>query len=52
MTAKQLLHSIEECREKMIDLASYSSMLDIRVIEASTKLDILINEYINLTKKQ
>ncbi|PLT33612.1 aspartyl-phosphate phosphatase Spo0E family protein [Bacillus sp. V5-8f] len=52
MTAEQLLRNIEECRERMIDLASYSSMVDHQVVEASTELDKLINQYIYLTKKQ
>lgn len=52
MTAEQLLRSIEECREKMISLASYSSsMIDHKVIEASTELDLLINQYLHLSEK-
>lgn len=53
MTAEQLLRSIEECREKMISLASYSSsMIDHKVIEASTELDLLINQYLHLSEKR
>ncbi|CAH0347766.1 aspartyl-phosphate phosphatase Spo0E family protein [Bacillus sp. CECT 9360] len=53
MTAEQLLRNIEECREKMINQASYtSSMIDHKVIEASTELDLLINQYLHLTEKR
>jgi hypothetical protein len=52
MTAEQLLRNIEEYREKMIDLAAFSSMVDHQVIEASTELDMLIYQYLHLTQKQ
>ncbi|RFU61059.1 aspartyl-phosphate phosphatase Spo0E family protein [Peribacillus glennii] len=52
MTTEQLLRNIEECRERMIDLASYTSMADHEVVKASTELDRLINQYFHLTKKQ
>ncbi|RFU61461.1 aspartyl-phosphate phosphatase Spo0E family protein [Bacillus sp. V59.32b] len=53
MTAEQLLRNIEECRERMINLASYSSsMIDHKVIEASTELDMLINQYLHLSEKR
>ncbi|MDQ0220151.1 aspartyl-phosphate phosphatase Spo0E family protein [Peribacillus cavernae] len=52
MTTEQLLRNIEECRERMIHLASYSTMDNHRVVEASTELDQLINQYLHLTKKQ
>jgi hypothetical protein len=50
MVAEQLRHMIEEYRQKMIDLACDSSMLDTKVIEASIELDALINKYLMLTK--
>jgi hypothetical protein len=51
MTVEQLLRNIEECRRRMIHLASYSTMIDKQVVDASTELDILINKYYRLTKK-
>ncbi|RFU69969.1 aspartyl-phosphate phosphatase Spo0E family protein [Peribacillus saganii] len=48
----QLLKNIEECREKMITLATHSSMADDKVVEASTKLDTLLNKYFTLTSKE
>ncbi|PLS15805.1 hypothetical protein CVD28_20020 [Bacillus sp. M6-12] len=47
----ELLKNIEECREEMIVLATHSSMVDDRVVEASSKLDYLLNEYFSLTSK-
>ncbi|MFD0051796.1 Spo0E family sporulation regulatory protein-aspartic acid phosphatase [Actinomycetes bacterium NPDC127524] len=52
MTAKQLLHHIEECRQRMIHLALSSSRIDTQVVKASTELDQLINQYYRITKKQ
>ncbi|MGE7768736.1 Spo0E family sporulation regulatory protein-aspartic acid phosphatase [Peribacillus sp. NPDC096540] len=50
MTAEQILDHIELYRQKMIILASRSSMVDNEVIEVSIKLDVLINQYFHLTK--
>lgn len=50
MTAEQILDHIELYRQKMIILASRSSMADNEVIEVSSKLDVLINQYFHLTK--
>ncbi|MGE7604501.1 Spo0E family sporulation regulatory protein-aspartic acid phosphatase [Peribacillus sp. NPDC097675] len=50
MTAEQILDHIEHYRQKMIILASHSSMIDNEVIEVSSKLDILMNQYFHLTK--
>ncbi|WP_409305878.1 aspartyl-phosphate phosphatase Spo0E family protein [Peribacillus sp. SCS-155] len=52
MTGENLLNRIEESRRKMINLASYSSMIDKQVVEASTELDKLIIKYFDLSKKQ
>ncbi|MGW6300691.1 Spo0E family sporulation regulatory protein-aspartic acid phosphatase [Peribacillus butanolivorans] len=50
MTAEQVLDHIELYRQKMIILAYGSSMVDNEVIEVSSKLDVLINQYFRLTK--
>ncbi|WP_285769192.1 aspartyl-phosphate phosphatase Spo0E family protein [Peribacillus sp. SI8-4] len=50
MTAEQILDHIEQYRQKMMILASRSSMVDNEVVEVSSKLDILINQYLHLTK--
>ncbi|MFJ7367360.1 Spo0E family sporulation regulatory protein-aspartic acid phosphatase [Peribacillus frigoritolerans] len=50
MSAEQILDHIEQCRQKMIFLASRSSMVDNEVVEVSSKLDSLIIQYIHLTK--
>ncbi|MGE6379763.1 aspartyl-phosphate phosphatase Spo0E family protein [Peribacillus muralis] len=50
MTAEQILDHIEQYRQKMMNLASRSSMVDNEVVEVSSKLDILINQYLYLTK--
>ncbi|MDM5356667.1 aspartyl-phosphate phosphatase Spo0E family protein [Peribacillus sp. ACCC06369] len=50
MTAEQILDHIEQYRQKMMILASRSSMVDNEVIEVSSKLDTLINQYLHLTK--
>ncbi|MFD9628530.1 Spo0E family sporulation regulatory protein-aspartic acid phosphatase [Peribacillus muralis] len=50
MTAEQILDHIEQYRQKMMILASHSSMVDNEVVEVSSKLDILINQYLQLTK--
>ncbi|KWW13055.1 MULTISPECIES: aspartyl-phosphate phosphatase Spo0E family protein [Peribacillus] len=50
MTAEQILDHIEQYRQKMMMLASRSSMVDNEVVEVSSKLDILINQYLHLTK--
>ncbi|CAH0309784.1 Spo0E family sporulation regulatory protein-aspartic acid phosphatase [Peribacillus sp. NPDC101481] len=50
MTAEQILDHIEQYRQKMMFLASRSSMVDNEVVEVSSKLDSLIIQYIHLTK--
>ncbi|MGG0414019.1 Spo0E family sporulation regulatory protein-aspartic acid phosphatase [Peribacillus simplex] len=50
MTAEQILDHIEQYRQKMMLLASRSSMVDNEVVEVSSKLDSLIIQYIHLTK--
>ncbi|MCK1995064.1 aspartyl-phosphate phosphatase Spo0E family protein [Peribacillus muralis] len=52
MTAEQILDHIEQYRQKMMILASHSSMVDNEVVEVSSKLDILINQYLQLTKSR
>lgn len=47
MELHMLIKDIEKCRQKMILLASSSSMLDSDVIKASTELDSLLNLYQN-----
>ncbi|WP_409291015.1 Spo0E family sporulation regulatory protein-aspartic acid phosphatase [Peribacillus sp. SCS-26] len=49
---RELINDIEECRAKMLHLASRTSMNDRHVVEASTQLDTLIHKYIMLTRKQ
>lgn len=48
----QLLENIETTRERMVFLASNSSMNDNQVVKVSTELDDLINSYFILIKKQ
>ncbi|MBM7649514.1 stage 0 sporulation regulatory protein [Bacillus ectoiniformans] len=43
---------IENCRREMVVLAMQTSYSDSKVIEASTKLDHLLNEYENLKKPE
>jgi hypothetical protein len=45
-----LMKDIEKYRQRMIALASHSSMADSDVIKASTELDSLINQYQNQTR--
>ncbi|MBM7705000.1 aspartyl-phosphate phosphatase Spo0E family protein [Metabacillus iocasae] len=40
-----LLSEIEECRKSMITLADKTSLSSLEVVELSTKLDFLLNEY-------
>jgi hypothetical protein len=52
MYAEQsLLHEIEQCRLLMVNLAAQTSLSSHHVIEISTKLDNLLNEY-DKCKKQ
>jgi len=44
------MKDIEKYRQRMIALASHSSMADSDVIKASTELDSLINQYQNQTR--
>ncbi|MBU8880186.1 aspartyl-phosphate phosphatase Spo0E family protein [Bacillus sp. FJAT-29790] len=46
-----LLRNIEICRKEMIDLAAHTSLSNRQVVDMSTKLDGLLNTYINLTSK-
>jgi hypothetical protein len=41
----ELLYQIEECRSQMIALALQSSFENEKVIQLSTKLDQLLNQY-------
>ena len=52
MKAEQILDHIEQYRQKMMILASHSSMVDTEVVEVSSKLDILINQYLHLTRSE
>lgn len=52
MTAEQILDHIERYRQKMIILASRSSMIDNEVVEISSKLDSLMNQYFHLTQSK
>jgi len=45
MTLNILKNDIEKCREEMLQLASNTSLSDPRVIEASKRLDHLLNKY-------
>lgn len=42
---KALLYEIEQCRSLMMDLANQTSLSSHHVIEVSTQLDDLLNEY-------
>jgi stage 0 sporulation regulatory protein len=52
MSINSLLKDIEKCRSEMVQLASSSSMSNQKVIEASTKLDKLLNVYYRLSSKR
>jgi hypothetical protein len=52
MGVQELLHDIEKCRKEMVQLASRTSLSSDHVIEASTRLDSLLNKYNNLTEKK
>jgi hypothetical protein len=52
MGVQKLLQDIEECRKEMVQLASRTSLSSHRVIEASTRLDSLLNKYSNLVEKK
>ena len=47
----QLLESIESTRERMLFLASNSSINDNQVVQVSIELDDLLNKYFSLTMK-
>ena len=47
----QLLESIESTRERMLFLASNSSINDNKVVQVSIELDDLLNKYFSLTMK-
>ena len=50
MELHTLMKDIEKYRQRMIALASHSSMADSDVIKASTELDSLINQYQSQTR--
>ena len=50
MELHTLMKDIEKYRQRMITLASHSSMVDSDVIKASTELDSLINQYQSQTR--
>ena len=50
MELHTLMKDIEKYRQRMITLASHSSMHDSAVIKASTELDTLINQYQTQTR--
>lgn len=52
MTINSLLKDIEKCRSEMVQLASSSSMSSQKVIDASTKLDQLLNVYYKVSSKR
>ncbi|MGG1675609.1 Spo0E family sporulation regulatory protein-aspartic acid phosphatase [Neobacillus sp. NRS-1170] len=47
----RLLAEIERCRMDMVRLASVNSFAHYQVLEASRRLDSLLNEYTLLLKK-
>ncbi|HWJ79024.1 MAG TPA: aspartyl-phosphate phosphatase Spo0E family protein [Niallia sp.] len=51
MSERKLLDDIEEYREMMIYLANSTSFSHPRVIDISTKLDHLLNNYEKITSK-
>jgi hypothetical protein len=52
MTVDALIQNIEECRNQMIQLAKDTSLSNQEVIQASTKLDHLLNTYYHLTSEK
>ncbi|MDP4171661.1 MAG: aspartyl-phosphate phosphatase Spo0E family protein [Bacillota bacterium] len=48
----KLITDIEKCRNEMVRLASHASLADQSVLEASTRLDSLLNKYYFLTTKK
>jgi Spo0E like sporulation regulatory protein len=52
MNIDTLLEDIENYRRKMVQLASHSSLTNKQMIEVSTKLDVLLNQYYLLTVKK
>ncbi|EAR64901.1 RNA polymerase sigma-70 factor, partial [Bacillus sp. NRRL B-14911] len=52
MGIQELLQDIEKCRKEMVQLASRTSLSSHHVIEASTRLDSLLNKYNHLVKKR
>ncbi|WP_141434444.1 aspartyl-phosphate phosphatase Spo0E family protein [Bacillus sp. 03113] len=51
MRVHELLTEIEKSRKEMVSLASQHSFSHQQVVEASTKLDHLLNKYYLLIKK-
>ncbi|MFC7787150.1 MAG: Spo0E family sporulation regulatory protein-aspartic acid phosphatase [Bacillota bacterium] len=41
----ELLFQIEDCRRQMVELALKSSFADEQVVDLSTRLDDLLNQY-------
>jgi hypothetical protein len=52
MDVQEMLQDIEKCRKEMVQLASRTSLSSHHVIEASTRLDSLLNKYNHLIKKR
>ena len=52
MSLTTLKKDIEDCRSLMIHLAMNSSLSDQKVIQTSTKLDRLLNDYHQLAIKK
>ena len=51
MNVPVLMKDIESCREEMVQLALKTSLSDQRVIEASKRLDHLLNLYSKVDTK-
>lgn len=45
MSVQDLLREIEICRNEMISLTAQHSLSNQQVVDASTKLDVLLNKY-------
>jgi hypothetical protein len=52
MCAETLLKDIEKCRIEMVELAAKTSLSNQRVVDISTKLDMLLNKYYHLSSNK
>jgi Spo0E like sporulation regulatory protein len=46
-----LVEEIENCRQEMVRLATETSIRNKQVIETSTRLDLLLNNYYSMTAR-